>query len=311
MKSNLTKKFFRFAAAALCAGCMINTPVYAAEDAGTANGASYLSGMEINDSKVKKENSSTASVAIKTGVTQKNGKTVYITRTGEKKTGEVVTKAGTFYFDENGELQTGFVKDGEDTYYHAKDTGLRQEGGVVVEEGKKYLLDDEGKTQKGWVEVEGKKYYLNEDGSAVLNSEKEIEGKRYSFNEAGEMEINVTKKGWIYGEDGVGKEDLSGYDKIAQAALAQLGRYQDCTMLVTNSLAAVGINFHSGPTGYLSLGPTTSNPVPGDIIVYSGHVAIYIGNGQAVHGGWLGNNTVIAGVECGQPFIAYVHPTLP
>ena len=82
-------------------------------------------------------------------------------------------------------------------------------------------------------------------------------------------------------------------------------------MLVTNSLAAVGINFHSGPTGYLSLGPTTSNPVPGDIIVYSGHVAIYIGNGQAVHGGWLGNNTVIAGVECGQPFIAYVHPTLP
>ena len=99
------------------------------------------------------------------------------------------------------------------------------------------------------------------------------------------------------------------YDKIASAALAQLGVYQDCTMLVTNSLKAVGINFHGSPAAYLSLGTVTDNPVPGDIIVYSGHVAIYIGNGQAVHGGWLGNQTVISTVECDRPFIAYVHVT--
>lgn len=99
------------------------------------------------------------------------------------------------------------------------------------------------------------------------------------------------------------------YDKIASAALAQLGVYQDCTMLVTNSLKAVGINFHGSPAAYLSLGTVTDNPVPGDIIVYSGHVAIYIGNGQAVHGGWLGNQTVVSTVECGRAFIAYVHVT--
>ncbi len=99
------------------------------------------------------------------------------------------------------------------------------------------------------------------------------------------------------------------YDKIASAALAQLGVYQDCTMLVTNSLKAVGINFHGSPAAYLSLGTVTDNPVPGDIIVYSGHVAIYIGNGQAVHGGWLGNQTVVSTVECDKPFIAYVHVT--
>lgn len=310
MKSKMTNKIFRFAAAALCAGCMINTPVYAAEAEGSSSDP-YLSGMEIKDSKVKNEKSFASSAVIRTGVTQKNGKTVYISQTGEKLSGEVTTKDGTYSFDENGELQTGFVTEQDATYYYNKETGLRQEGGVVIEEGKKYLLDETGKTQTGWVEEEGKKYYLNEDGSAVLNTTKEIDGKRYSFNESGEMEINVTKAGWTYGEDGVGQEDLSGYDKIAQAALAQLGRYQDCTMLVTNSLAAVGINFHSGPTGYLSLGPATNNPVPGDIIVYSGHVAIYIGNGQAVHGGWLGSNTVIASVSCGQPLIAYVHPILP
>ena len=97
------------------------------------------------------------------------------------------------------------------------------------------------------------------------------------------------------------------YQKIADAALAQIGVYQDCTMLVTNSLAAVGINFHGSPTAYLSLGTLTDNPVPGDICVYQGHVALYVGNGQAVHGGWLGNQTVLTSVACGQPFIGYVH----
>lgn len=94
---------------------------------------------------------------------------------------------------------------------------------------------------------------------------------------------------------------------IADAALAQLGVYQDCTMLVTNSLRAVGINFHGAPEQYLSLGELTNNPVPGDICVYAGHVALYVGNGQAVHGGWLGNQTVLTTVACDRPFIGYVH----
>ena len=97
------------------------------------------------------------------------------------------------------------------------------------------------------------------------------------------------------------------YQRIADAALAQIGVYQDCTMLVTNSLAAVGINFHGAPAAYLSLGPLTNNPVPGDICVYQGHVALYIGDGQAVHGGWFGCQTTIYSVECNQPFIGYVH----
>ncbi len=65
----------------------------------------------------------------------------------------------------------------------------------------------------------------------------------------------------------VEKDDF--YDRIAQAAKAQLGVYQDCTMLVTNALKAVGINFHGWPEEYLSLGDLTNDPVPGDIVVYS------------------------------------------
>ncbi|CAN7387728.1 NlpC/P60 family protein [Pseudarthrobacter oxydans] len=100
---------------------------------------------------------------------------------------------------------------------------------------------------------------------------------------------------------------------ILSAAYAQLGVTQDCTMLVTNSLAAVGINFHDWPAGYLSLGRTVSaaEAQPGDLIYYAdggagmAHIAVYAGNGQAVHGGYNGNQTVVfsANVGSGPVFI--------
>ena len=94
---------------------------------------------------------------------------------------------------------------------------------------------------------------------------------------------------------------------IYQAALAQVGRMQDCTMLVTNALRSVGINFHDWPAGYLSLGSVVpaSQAIPGDLVYYRdgglglAHIAVYAGNGQAVHGGWLGNQTVVNSVNGG------------
>ena len=94
---------------------------------------------------------------------------------------------------------------------------------------------------------------------------------------------------------------------IYQAALAQIGRIQDCTMLATNALKSVGINFHDWPVGYFSLGKQipASEAVPGDLVYYANggtgwaHIAVYAGNGQAVHGGWLGNQTVLNTVNVG------------
>ncbi len=94
---------------------------------------------------------------------------------------------------------------------------------------------------------------------------------------------------------------------IAAAAKAQLGVTQDCTRLASNALAAAGINFHGWPAGYLSLGRTVSaaEAIPGDLIYYAdggmgaAHIAVYIGGGQAVHGGFNGNQTVIAPAELG------------
>ena len=88
---------------------------------------------------------------------------------------------------------------------------------------------------------------------------------------------------------------------IYQAALAQLGTFQDCTLLVTNALKAVGINFHDWPAGYMSLGTVVpaSQAQPGDLVYYANggmgaaHIGVYAGNGQAIHGGWNGNQTVL------------------
>ncbi|GAA2523466.1 MAG: C40 family peptidase [Kocuria rhizophila] len=100
---------------------------------------------------------------------------------------------------------------------------------------------------------------------------------------------------------------------ILGAAQDQIGVNQDCTALVSNSLKAVGINFHGWPAEYKSLGTAVSadQAQAGDIAYYAdggagvAHVAIYAGNGQAVHGGWNGNQTVqtTANVGSGPEYI--------
>lgn len=100
---------------------------------------------------------------------------------------------------------------------------------------------------------------------------------------------------------------------IAAAAYAQIGVAQDCTALATNALASAGVNFHGWPAGYLSLGPTVSaaEAKAGDLIYYANggmgmaHIAVYVGNGQAIHGGWNGGTTVLhsANVGSGPVFI--------
>ena len=94
---------------------------------------------------------------------------------------------------------------------------------------------------------------------------------------------------------------------IAAAAYAQIGVGQDCTALATNALAAAGINFHGWPAGYLSLGRTVSAAEASRATsrttrtAASGmaHIAVYVGNGMAVHGGWNGGTTSLQSVNVG------------
>ena len=95
---------------------------------------------------------------------------------------------------------------------------------------------------------------------------------------------------------------------IAAAALGQLGAFQDCTALVERALRAVGIPGvgDESPASLLRFAsPVVGDPQPGDLIYYSNagagvpHIAVYIGAGQAVHGGWNGFTTAIAPAHVG------------
>lgn len=99
---------------------------------------------------------------------------------------------------------------------------------------------------------------------------------------------------------------------IAAAAYAQIGVAQDCTRLATNALAAAGIHHHGWPASYMALGTITTTPVPGDLIYYDNagagvpHIAVYVGNGMAIHGGWNGGTTALFSANLGSGPV-YIH----
>ncbi len=104
----------------------------------------------------------------------------------------------------------------------------------------------------------------------------------------------------------------SGASGLVAAALAQVGVSQDCTDLVQNALAAIGLTerrdqggYDHGVNDFFRYGASvdyvhgSTALAPGDLLMWPGapHVAVYIGGGQAVHGGWTGGTTVVAGLS--------------
>ena len=111
--------------------------------------------------------------------------------------------------------------------------------------------------------------------------------------------VKVNKKKTYYGKD-ANTSGYKGASYIVNAAYAQLGEKQDCTRLVSDSLAAAGIYFHGWPIEYFALGYeiSASQAKPGDLIYYANggggraHIAVYVGNGMSIHGGWHGNTVL-------------------
>lgn len=78
---------------------------------------------------------------------------------------------------------------------------------------------------------------------------------------------------------------------MVSSAYAQLGMIQDCTRLVENALNAAGIPVGDlGPMQFMNYGTVVSDPQPGDMVVQSGHVGIYVGDGQVLSSGLNGKN---------------------
>ncbi|MEC5200633.1 LysM repeat protein [Arthrobacter sp. PL16] len=81
---------------------------------------------------------------------------------------------------------------------------------------------------------------------------------------------------------------------LVASAQSQIGATQDCTVLVENALNAAGIPAGDlGPSQFFQFGSTVASPAPGDIVITSGHVAIYVGDGQVISSGMNGANSTM------------------
>lgn len=137
--------------------------------------------------------------------------------------------------------------------------------------------------------------------------------------------LKGTKERATAGTSSSGSSSVYGSGKgatIAATARSMVGSSMDCVALVSRALAGAGIGFSGWPEQFFALGPVVSGGIPcaqpGDILIYQhttganggahyDHVAVYIGGGMAVHGGWLGSGVVVASAYGGSG-ISVVRP---
>lgn len=85
---------------------------------------------------------------------------------------------------------------------------------------------------------------------------------------------------------------------ILASAYGQLGVKQDCTAMVEKALRSVGKSVGDlAPTQFFQYGTVVSAPAPGDLVITSGHVGVYAGNGQVVSGGVNGFDTQVHSIS--------------
>lgn len=158
------------------------------------------------------------------------------------------------------------------------------------------------KEEKENAKTEKKKGDSIKESSAKNKNSAESSNKKSSSNKSSNKQTSIST------------------NPIVQAALKYRGSSMACDQLVTMALVDTGVItgtpeeiFHDG--AYYNIGVyqfpslgtfiSASSAQPGDLIYYddggygSAHIAVYAGNGEAVHGGWLGNQVVLGYVDTG------------
>lgn len=147
-------------------------------------------------------------------------------------------------------------------------------------DGKWYYFDKDGWMKSNeWIQPDGHWYYLTNSGAMAVGLF-EVKGKNYFFRDNGICAENDGIAISLYGQTFVGNisyvfgaNDLSYHGRVDCSSFTQLlhrtfGHYIDRT---------------AEEQLYCGTSIIYGNALPGDIVCYSGHVGIYIGDGKIVH----------------------------
>lgn len=155
----------------------------------------------------------------------------------------------------------------------------------------------------------------NTGNSAASGSSSNSSGSASSGNSASESEAESSDSG----SSGGGYVSTGSGDAIVSAAYSYIGvpyvwggtSYSgiDCSGLTQAACAAAGISIPRTSGAQAGGGKNVGSldqALPGDIICYPGHVAVYIGGGQVIHAPTEGQSVKVAGASMGsgQPITA-------
>lgn len=159
---------------------------------------------------------------------------------------------------------------------------------------KKKDLDQTLVSKKEEVEDLEKQFQAALEAAAKEAEEKRREEERRRQEQLAASQSRPSYNNTVSSNENYGKGDTSVAQAIINAAYSQLGTPYvwggtrpnaglDCSGLTQycHRVAGISIPRTSGPQG--AGGRAVSNPQPGDIVCYSGHVGIYIGSGKMIH----------------------------
>jgi len=177
---------------------------------------------------------------------------------------------------------------------------MHKEKETVIEDYKEDMVN----TTKNEESLETKQDNLDDELSELKKKKTELK------NDIREMQID------LYGRAFVDMNSDKEAQAILRAAYSQLGVPYvwggttpfgglDCSGLTQYCHREAGISIGRTTDVQSYYGRSVSNPMPGDIVCYSGHVGIYIGNGQMIHAPKPGQNVKIADIYGNPWFVRY------
>lgn len=215
----------------------------------------------------------------------------------------------TYYFNKKGYALTGLQKIGS-RYYIFSSKGVLRKGWIYYKKHWYYgSVNRKGRLLLGWQKIGGKKYYISVKTHYRLTGFQYIGRKMYYFNAKGVQQTTdqvVRGRRVVFNPDGsiysLGSKIFGTYgstkgQQVASYALQFVGNpYRwggsslthgaDCSGFVMAVYAHFGISLPHYDAWIRQCGRSVSSlaaAVPGDVICYNGHVAIYIGGGRIVH----------------------------